>query len=122
MSPKDGVIKLVAMISKKSSMTSEAFEEYYEEYNVPLSLSLHSTFSKYTRNYIKPSSPFSNLTSPLPSPCDAITEVWLETEQDFQTFLETAAGPDVRQRVIEDESQFMDRGSLRMFAVTEREG
>jgi hypothetical protein len=75
MSPKDGVIKLVAMISKKSSMTSEEFEEYYEEYNVPLSLSLRSTFSKYTRNYIKPSSPFSNLTSPLLSPCDAITEV-----------------------------------------------
>ena len=120
MAAPDGVIKLVALINKKPSMTSEEFEEYYEKNHVPFSLGIHSTFSKYTRNYIKHKSPFSNLSSPLPSPCDVITEIWFKTEKDFQTFLETAAKPEVRKRVIEDELQFMDRDSLRMFIVTER--
>lgn len=115
-------IKLVAMINRKSGMTPEEFEDYYEKFHVPMSLDIHhETFYKYTRNFVQHKSPFSNIAGSLATPCDVVTEVWFR-EKDFPKFLETAARPEVRQRVIEDEANFMDRGSLRMFLVTEYEG
>jgi hypothetical protein len=115
-------VKLVAMISRKPGMTPEEFEDYYEKHHVTMSLDIHhETFHKYTRNFIQHDSPFTHLSGDLTTPCDVITEVWFR-EKDFPKFLETANKPEVRRRVIEDESNFMDRNSLRMFIVTEHEG
>lgn len=124
MAPKEGgTIKLVALISRRAGMTPEEFEDYYEKYHAPLSLRLHSkTFYKYTRNFIQHKSPFSNLASPLPAPCDVITEVWFKNEEDLRAFMEHAAKPEVRQQILEDEGKFMDRNALRMFIVNEYEG
>lgn len=50
-----------------------------------------------------------------------ITELWLESHQKFDEMSAKIAMPEVGARVSEDESQFLDRGSMLMFLVGERQ-
>ena len=44
--------KLIALISKKSSISEEDFKTYYENNHVPLIESLFPTLNGYTRTYL----------------------------------------------------------------------
>jgi len=114
-------VKLVGLLKRKPGISMAEFEEHYENFHVPLVLSVTPYISRYVRNYVNHDSTLGNLDS-LSSTCDVITEAWFDTEEDFRKFNEAATRPEVREKVIEDELKFLDREALRLFVVKERGG
>jgi uncharacterized protein (TIGR02118 family) len=112
-------VKLVAFLKKKPTLSMEEFERYYETKHVPLVLSITPTISRYVRNYVNPDSTFSDLNTKSSPICDVVTEAWFDTEEDLRKFQEDAMKPGAREKVVEDELNFLDRESIRMFLVRE---
>lgn len=98
----------------------EQFEDYYEKHHVPLVLSIAPFIARYLRNYIKPTSPMGT-SDTQSSTCDVVTEIWFNNEEDLQKFRENWSAPEAQQKIVPDELNFLDRDSVKMFIVKERE-
>jgi len=107
------VIKSVALLKRKESISHEEFVRHYEEVHAPLALRCFPTIKKYVRNHIVMS-----LSGEEPG-FDCITEFWFDTMEDAQAIveaLETEAGKAIR----EDEQTFLDTSKTVAFLVDER--
>ena len=72
--------KLIALISKKSSISEEDFKTYYENNHAPLIESLFPTLNGYTRTYLFES----NLLSDLSNDCELEQLVGLTEKLDIE--------------------------------------
>ena len=113
--------KLIALISKKSSISEEDFKTYYENNHAPLIESLFPTLDGYTRTYLFESNLLSD-TLPLESDgaqsqCNVITELTFKNEEDLNQFFERGAHQEVIEIIRKDEANFLDGEKTIMYRV-----
>ena len=113
--------KLIALISKKTSISEEDFKTYYENNHVPLIESLFPTLNGYTRTYLFESNLLSD-TLPLESDgaqsqFNVITELTFENEADLNLFFERGTHADVVEAIRNDEANFLDGEKTVMYRV-----
>tara|TARA_B100000575_G_scaffold58136_1_gene43920 strand:+ start:717 stop:1067 length:351 start_codon:yes stop_codon:yes gene_type:complete len=113
--------KLIALISKKSSISEEDFKNYYENNHAPLIESLFPTLDGYTRTYLFESNLLSD-TLPLESDgaqsqFNVITELIFKNEEDLNQFFERGTHQDVVEAIRTDEANFLDGEKTIMYRV-----
>ena len=113
--------KLIALISKKSSISEEDFKNYYENNHAPLIESLFPTLDGYTRTYLFESNLLSD-TLPLESDgaqsqFNVITELIFKNEEDLNQFFERGTHQDVVEAIRADEANFLDGEKTIMYRV-----
>lgn len=118
MMSKGPAVKMVAFLSRRSDFSHAQFEQYYEDNHTPLALRALPRISKYVRNYIEPGAEFNN--RPGGAPCDVVTEVWWDTEEDYQYCQKACATSELFKELQVDETKFMDTGAIRICLVKER--
>ena len=116
--------KLIALISKKSSISEEDFKTYYENNHVPLIESLFPTLDGYTRTYLFESNLLSD-TLPLESDgaqsqFNVITELTFKNEEDLNKFFERGTNQDVVEAIRKDEANFLAGEKTIMYRVDYR--
>jgi uncharacterized protein (TIGR02118 family) len=106
------MIKVMALIKRKPTVSHEEFVRHYEEVHAPLALKLFPMIKRYVRNHIM---------APLGAPeadFDCITEFWFDSPESAQAVVDirmSAAGKPIR-----DEETFMDMSKMVSFLVDER--
>ena len=113
--------KLIALISKKSSISEKDFKTYYENNHAPLIESLFPTLDGYTRTYLFESNLLSD-TLPLESDgaqsqFNVITELTFKNEEDLNQFFERGTHQDVVDTIRVDEANFLDGEKTIMYRV-----
>jgi hypothetical protein len=82
-------------------------------------------FLDYRRSYPEPGTMFfpDHMEGAPPDgpPFDVITELWMESRQKLDEMGAKMADPEIGTRVADDEKQFLDRTSMIMFLVDERQ-
>ena len=120
------MLKMVALFRFKPGLSREEGIDYYETRHVPLICEmLPGFFLDYRRSYPEPDAMFFpdhlDGAPPAPPPFDVITELWLESRAKFDEMGARMADPAMGARVAEDEAQFLDRSSMVMFLVDEKQ-
>ena len=113
--------KLIALISKKSSISEEDFKAYYENNHAPLIESLFPTLNGYKRTYLFESNLLSD-TLPLESDgtqsqFNVITELTFKNEEDLNKFFERGTNQDVIEAIRKDEANFLAGEKTIMYRV-----
>jgi len=107
------MIKVMALIKRKSTVSHEEFVRHYEEVHAPLALKLFPMIKKYVRNHI-----ITPLGAQEPD-FDCITEFWFDSPESAQAIVDirmSAAGKPIR----DDEETFMAMSKMVSFLVDER--
>ena len=107
------MIKTVAFIKRKSTITREEFARHYEEVHAPLAITIFPTIKKYVRNHILKAVNGKN------PDFDCISEFWFDDEAGIQAVFETWAS-DAGKPIRDDEETFMDKDKNVSFIVDER--
>ena len=118
-------MKMVALFKFKPGMSSEDGITYYETKHVPLICELMpGLFAGYRRSFVLSNSMVFPQhiagAPPLPPDFDLITELWFDTQEDYNRMVAVMADPAIGERVARDEANFLDRSSMVMFLVDER--
>ena len=113
--------KLIALISKKPSISEQDFKIYYETNHAPLIKSLFPSLSGYTRTYLFESNLLGD-TLPLESDgaesqFNVITELTFENEEDLNQFFKRGTNQEVVEAVRKDEANFLDGQKTIMYRV-----
>lgn len=116
--PNTYAVKVMCLLKRKPGLSLEEFIYYYENNHVPLILRLLPYHADYRRNYVQQGGELSTMDGQ-PSDYDVITEASFATQEDFDRFCLEAAKPELREMVIADELNFIDRENLRFFIVDE---
>ena len=112
--------KILLLMKRKPGMSVEDFREYYETKHIPLCLPYMSGIIRYIRRYLEPQ-PHAESGTNEELPYDVITEMWFDDEKRYKqsaAYLSTTVLPD---EIIEDESRFFHRPTMRMATVVECE-
>jgi hypothetical protein len=123
--PEKAMIKLVYCIRKRVDITPETFYRYWRNEHAPKVTAVASAIGavKYVQSHT--CAPELNqllLTSRGLAPAyDGITEVWWETEDALKAAMATADGQRAMQRLIDDESTFIDFNRSRVFMTAEHD-
>ena len=96
----------------------EDFIDYYENHHVPLILRILPFQVEYSRNYVRQGGAIASMDGQ-PADYDVVTEARFATQEDFERFCVEGTKPEIREQVIADELNFMDRDNLRFFIVDE---
>lgn len=109
------MIKLIAMIKRKSGLSRQEFVDYYEGTHVPfVARQSGSFFVDYKRNYI-----CEELGGAGTETFDVVTEVWLEDRAALDGLIAMMTASPWAKELAEDEDRFVDRASMRMFVTEE---
>ena len=113
--------KLIALISKKSSISEEDFKTYYENNHAPLIESLFTTLDGYTRTYLFESNLLSDAlpleSDGAQSQFNVITELTFKNEEDLNQFFERGTHQDIVEAIRTDEANFLDGEKTIMYRV-----
>jgi len=107
------MIKTIAFIKRKSTITREEFARHYEEVHAPLATKIFPTIKKYARNHIVRA-----LDGEEPD-FDCISEFWFDDEEGIKAVFETWSS-DAGKPIRDDEETFLDRTKTVSFLVDER--
>ena len=113
--------RLIALISKKSSISEEEFKIYYENNHAPLIESLFPTLNGYKRTYLFESNLLSDAlpleSDGAQSQFNVITELTFKNEEDLNQFFERGTHQDVVETIRDDEANFLDGEKTIMYRV-----
>jgi uncharacterized protein (TIGR02118 family) len=107
------MIKVMALIKRKPTVSHEEFVRHYEEVHAPLALKLFPMIKRYVRNH---------LVAPLGAPepdFDCITEFWFDSPESAQAVVDIRMSP-AGKPIRDDEETFMDMSKMVSFLVDER--
>jgi len=108
------MLKLMLLVRRKPGTTREAFRDYYESIHAPLASGVMAGCKRYLRNFV--------IEEPGGSQdFDVITEFWFDLEGPFAKAAKRISTEATRAVLEADEARFMDRGSMRVVVVDERE-
>ena len=116
------MIKLVYVVRRRSDFTPEAFRERWRQHG-PLVDSVAETIG--ARRYIQSHTVDTPVNDALAEargmgePYDGITEVWWDSLDDLLAASQTEAGQEAMQRLVEDESEFIDLERSSVFMTQE---
>jgi len=105
------MLKVMAFLTKREGMQTQAFIEYYEKNHVPLILSLAPSPIIYRRNYLVRGD---TLKEDGASDFDVVTELVFSDQAAY-----LAWGARMGEQVVADELKFLDRSRTRSYVVEE---
>jgi hypothetical protein len=113
-------MKVIFLFKRKAGTTHEQFRNYYENNHSLLAVRLLPFFKSYTRNYIRQDGGFKPAGGPAlgaAADFDVVTELVFESKADYDRMLKALEDPSIRNQIIRDEENFMDRspGGRMMF-------
>jgi hypothetical protein len=111
--------KLVILLKKKSGMSFEAFQNYYENNHSKL-IRLIPRVQRYFRRYLHPLVEHPMNTVDESAEFTVITELWFKTRADLDFAMARCADPYVFKTLEEDEQNLFDRSKTRINVVEER--
>lgn len=116
-------MKVMILLKRKAGMSHADFVDHYENSHVVLAQRyLGHLFVDYRRNYPLPivervgDEPNPAVAD---SPFDAITEIWLEDHAAWLEMQRIIADPVIGKIFMDDEENFLDRPSLRIYPCHE---
>jgi len=102
------------LVRRKEGTDREEFRRYYESNHAPLAAGLMVRCKRYIRNFVK-----EELSGPLDF--DVITEFGFDVDGPWAEAQKMLADAVTQSTLEEDEARFMDRASMRVLLVDERE-
>ena len=115
-------IKQIALVTKQSGMTRQAFIDRYEDGHAPLALRIVPYFCDYRRNYVVPGSAFSlggtTVVAKKPS-FTGMSEFWYLNQAKLDALTNALAVTDAGDQITRDEAAFMNRSKITMFTADE---
>lgn len=115
------MIKAIALLRRKPSITREAFVDYYETRHAALIRRLLPGIVEYRRNFVIREGAYL-FPDAAPIDFDVITELWFADRAAYDAAMAKAAEPGTARLIAEDEENLFDRRATRMFLVEERGG
>lgn len=115
-------MKMIVMFRRRQDLTAQQFRDYYENRHAPLALTLFPYLKGYKRNYIRHDLVHRRAQpegAPAPLNFDAITEIVFDSKADYERMVREMTDPVIRDRVVEDEKQFLDRSATVVLMVEE---
>ena len=108
------MIKLMLLVRRKAGMSRADFRAYYEATHAPLAAGVMAKCVKYVRNFVaeEPTGP---------ADFDVITEFWFDVAGPYAVSRGELADTSTHALLAQDEERFMDRDSMRVIIVEERE-
>jgi hypothetical protein len=116
------MIKVVVFLSRLPHLDREAFKAYYEERHAPMCEKLLPMVTVYERNY-----PDAGKVRPAAGQSldeaigfDALTVLRFKDAEAYDAHQAALKDPKIRQIILDDEANFLDRSKTRVFVVDER--
>ena len=113
--------KLIALICKKPEISEEDFQSYYEDKHVPLIQNLFPMLADYKRTYLITSKLLYGEFSLSPDnkefSYNVITELFFNSDEELNLFMELAARDEIIEIIRNDESNFLDSDKTIMYQV-----
>lgn len=105
------MLKLIALISRKSGLTDEEFYKYWKEKHGPLAAKTIPGLRKYIQNHLVrlPGIKYDG---------DGFVELWFDNLEAYEKFL-TWRQSDGAKVLLDDEDKFMDRSKIVRYVVEE---
>ena len=105
------MLKLIALISRKSGLADEEFYKYWKEKHGPLAAKTIPGLRKYIQNHLVrlPGIKYDG---------DGFVELWFDNLEAYEKFL-TWRQSDGAKVLLDDEDKFMDRSKLVRYVVEE---
>ena len=110
------MIKAVALLARKPTLSREQFIEHYEQVHAPLVARSFPQIRKYRRNFIDPSHVIAASGETAPT-FDVITEMWFDDKKGYEQMLAAHADPAVGGPVAEDADRLLDMSKTIQFLV-----
>jgi uncharacterized protein (TIGR02118 family) len=107
------MIKVLAFLSKRQDITTQAFIDYYENKHVPLVLSLMDTPAVYKRNYLARGNEFNREDDSIDF--DVVSEFVFADREALLASLELISA----EAIVKDEENFLDRSRSRIYVIEE---
>ncbi|WP_233804701.1 EthD domain-containing protein [Paraburkholderia sp. HP33-1] len=114
------MFKVIALLTRRTDLSREAFVDYYEKNHAPLILDLMPGIKAYRRNFIQSEGAILSAGQVMPD-FDVITEIYFENRQAFERGIQAVMEPAIAASVAADEENVFDRSKTRFLIVEERE-
>jgi hypothetical protein len=111
------MIKVIALLKRKDSISHDTFVAYYETRHAPLIRSLLPNILDYRRNYVDRDGAFTSAAHAIDF--DSVTEMRFASRAHYDAFLARAGDPHIADLIAKDEENVFDRTATRMFVVNE---
>ena len=112
------MVKLVCLMKRRVGMTFEDFVNAYETKHRPLVLSFRPDARRYVRRYIKPQEN-RIYSAERESPYDVITEIWFDTQEEFDRGIGRIATEEAAAAIARDSEDLFDMSKAHFFTVVE---
>lgn len=105
------MLKLIALISRKSGLTDEEFYKYWKDKHGPLAAKTIPGLRKYIQNHLVrlPGIKYDG---------DGFVELWFDNLEAYEKFL-TWRQSDGAKVLLDDEDKFMDRSKIVRYVIEE---
>ncbi len=112
------MLKVLAFLTKREGIETQAFIEYYEKNHVPLICGLAPNPIVYKRNYLVRGDEFNKEDAAIDF--DAVTELVFPDRAAYLAWTAQIFQPGSGEQVVADELKFLDRSRIRAYVVEER--
>jgi len=113
------VFKTIALLKRKPGMSRADFIDYYENHHSRLIRELQPQILDYRRNFINRDDGFISTAAQEPD-FDVITEMWYADRASYEEAMTVWNDPQLTERRVNDEMQFLDINKITFFIVDER--
>jgi uncharacterized protein (TIGR02118 family) len=112
------MIKMVCFMKRRAGMTFDDFVKHYETKHRALVMSFHPDARRYARRYVKPQG---NLvySAPMESPFDVITELWFDTQEEFDRGIGRISTPQAAAAIAADSEELFDMTKAQFYTIVE---
>jgi uncharacterized protein (TIGR02118 family) len=111
------MFKVLAFLTKREGIETQAFIDYYENTHVPLICSLAPTPMVYKRRYLVRGEALTKEGGA--GDFDVVTELGFPDRAAFLAWRAQLSGPGAGEQVAADEEKFLDRSRTRAYVVEE---
>ena len=112
------MVKVLAFLTKREGMETQAFIDYYENSHVPLICRLAPTPVVYKRRYLMRGDDLNREDGSIDF--DVVTELGFSDRAAFLAWMTRLSGPGAGEQVATDEAKFLDRSRTRAYVIEER--
>lgn len=112
------MFKTIALLKRKAGLSRAEFIDYYENHHAKLVLELQPQLRDYRRNFIDLDGAYLPAAAPALD-FDVITEMWYDDRAAYEAAMAVWDDPELAQRRIRDEANFIDLEHIRFFIVDE---
>jgi len=111
------MLKILAFLTKREGIETQAFIEYYENNHVPLICDLAPTPIVYKRNFLMRGDEFNKEDGAIDF--DVVTELVFPDRAAYLAWAAQLSKPGSGEQVVADELKFLDRSRTRAYVVEE---